>query len=596
MSVASGQLTSADREALLDAVQSAQDNLDPDRLPDLESARARLLESIDDVKSHLDRSTGEENRNAWLAYLDMDPLVEAIDSEAAPANLIKEARILHGRLIGTSPGLEMPAVMALRRSVDHFSEAILFSNPDPSIANLKRQLQVLSKMLQTVDDCPSPDQFNSISQLVAYLNASGQAPQAVQVFRDTFDQPNVAIMIGSTLINEAIGRSVVRKRPVRDCILGTRLVGNALLTGDVRATLIPSDGTARVGLRLQGTVETKNTGYNGPVRLKTSSFAKIISDRVMIIDANSIQFEEISTQADLSTTIDRIDHKLALVRAIAKKQAARKKPAADRIGERKLREQVSSQFTSESNEVNPVTPTELLDRAEPMLNRLSLTRPTQFWSSTEEAISVASVLRNPDQLASAVQRPNLAQPFSLAIQIHESAIENAFTAILAGRTLNEKRLEELLANVSIKNEDEEEETESPFEISFSRSRPVIFEARSQSLRLGLRGTRFTQGNRAPLVKPIEITATYEPASNQDGKLVMRRADQVSVDFPNARLTLGEVGLKRVIQKEFDQIFPQEILEQNPRISEDAKIQSLRNREFQPSRIDLTDGWFSICFQ
>jgi hypothetical protein len=258
---------------------------------------------------------------------------------------------------------------------------------------------------------------------------------------------------------------------------------------------------------------------------------------------------------------------------------------------------VGEQFTSETTEVNPVTPSQLLDRSEAMLQRLSLTKPSQRWSSTEDEISIESLFRGSDQLSTVVSRPDVATPFAFAVQIHESAIENAFSVILAGRTLNESRLNDLLEKVGRdQTPSEEASQEPPFEISFSRSRPVIFEAREGALRIGLRGTRFAQGDRTPLVKAMEITAIYQPAAGEDGKVVLRRAGEVDVDFPRERLTLREVGLKPIIQKEFSEIFPEQILDQEIRVADDAKLQTLRGREFRSSLVEARDGWLTIAFQ
>ena len=597
---AQGQLTNADREKLLQGIQSATVDLDPSRLPNLELVTATLLERVQELEKWLSRAADSENREAWLRYLRLDPLTDAIKSGASASEQMKEAIAIRNRMIGTAPGLEMTAVRGLRDAVDSLIDAILFRNSDQSMAMLTSQLQSLAEMIGQADDCPSPDQFNAISTRVALLESSGQAHELVRQFRNTFNRPNAAIMIGSTLVSQAIARPVFRERPVSDCILGTRLVGTALLEGNVNAKLLPSIGAARVCLFFDGTVSTANTGYNGPVRLRTVGNGHVTANRTMSVDALGIEFGETSSEAALSTRITRIEHKLALVRAIARKQAAKQKPAADRIALQRLRIQIGDQFSSETAEVSPVTPTELLARAEPMLKRLSLTKPTQFWSSTEDAISIDSVFRGPEQLSSIVTRPDVSPPFAVAVQIHESAIENAFGVMLAGRTLNEQRLNELLEKVGRKEttaeNGEEDASEPPFEISFSRSRPVIFEARSESLRVGLRGTRFVQGDRAPLNKAMEITAIYHPATTDDGKIVLRRAGEVGVDFPRERLTLGEVGLKPLIQRAFSEIFPEQLLDQDLRISQDAKIQTLRGREFRPTQFQILDGWMTIAFE
>jgi hypothetical protein len=231
-----------------------------------------------------------------------------------------------------------------------------------------------------------------------------------------------------------------------------------------------------------------------------------------------------------------------------------------------------------------------------MLRRLSLDRPTQNWSSTGQAIALESVFRREGQLSSVVRRPEVPAPFALAAQIHESAVENAMSVVLAGRTLNKQRLNELLEEAGREQPEDPSQDSESFESSFSRSRPVIFEARDGSLRIGLRGTKFAQGDRTPLSKAMEITAIYEPAVAENGRTVLKRNGEVDVNFPRERLTVREVGLKPIIQREFSKIFPEQILDQPLQIGQDAKIQTLRGREFKPSSVQAADGWLTIAFQ
>jgi hypothetical protein len=175
--------------------------------------------------------------------------------------------------------------------------------------------------------------------------------------------------------------------------------------------------------------------------------------------------------------------------------------------------------------------------------------------------------------------------------------------MLAGRTLNERRLNKLLDQIAPASEDDrsatptsgDQDSETPFEIRFSRSRPVIFESRDGVVRIGLRGTRFVQDDRE-INKAMEITAMYEPTESLDGSIILRRAGKVDVDFPGERLTLGEVGLKSIIQKKFSALFPDEILDDSPRIGDDANLEALRGREFSPSLAIAEDGWFTLAFQ
>ena len=598
------QLDGAKRDRLIGKIESTSNELVSSRLPDFDLAADRVAERIENLKPFLDRVTDSQNRDAWLRYFDLQDLAQAVESRAPSSELMAEAMSARDRLIGTTPGLEMSAVRALRDAVDHVIDTLVFRNPDRAVSVLKAQLRSLDQLVREVDDIPTPDQFNAISARVALLASSDQADDLVREFRNTFSRSNAAIMVGTSLVQQAINRPVSRQRPVRDCILGTRLVGDAQMDGHVTAALLPSIGSAKIHLSFIGHVVSHNTGFNGPVRLRTVGSSEVMATRTMTVDAAGIALSETGVQATLQTRICRIDHPLRIVRAIARKQAAKQKPAADRIAVEKLRTQVGRQFATETGQVSPLTPSQLVDRAEPMLQRLSLTRPSQAWSSTVDAICVESVFRGPEQLASITSRPGVPTPFALAIQIHESAVENAFSVMLAGRTLNERRLSELLDRIgpaapddgSVTPASSDQESEAPFEIGFSRSRPVIFESRGGVVRIGLRGTRFVQGDGDPLNKAMEITAIYEPTQAENGTLILRRSEEVDVDFPRERLTLREVGLKSIIQKKFSALFPNEILDQSLRIADDAKMEALRGRELSPSLARAEDGWFTLAFQ
>jgi hypothetical protein len=169
--------------------------------------------------------------------------------------------------------------------------------------------------------------------------------------------------------------------------------------------------------------------------------------------------------------------------------------------------------------------------------------------------------------------------------------------VLAGRTFTESRLRELLRQAGFPEPPtgpaEADQDDAPFEIDFSRIRPIIFEARDQTVRLGVRGTRFGQGGRE-LKRPMEITAVYVPAADDAGRLVLARQGEVNVDFPGqARLTLAQAGLRGTIKKKFADVFPDVLLQKPVVVPETARIDTLRGRVFRPSMIAAQDGWLSI---
>jgi hypothetical protein len=263
-----------------------------------------------------------------------------------------------------------------------------------------------------------------------------------------------------------------------------------------------------------------------------------------------------------------------------------------------MRRKVGGQFASQTSETASVAPPDLLAEIRPVLKRLSLEEPSRLWGSTEQAIFIDSTFRRHDQLSSVVSRPPISEPYDAAVQIHESVIDNAFAPVLAGRTLKESQVDDLLEKsgrpLPAPKTGDETESEPPFEIDFARLRPIIFEARDQTVRLGVRGTRFAQGNRE-LKQAMEITALYEPGKTADGVVVLLRKGDVSVVFPGGkRLSVSQAGLKRTIQKKFSNVFPEVLLDRPLEVHADAKLEAIRGRVFHPRWVDAKDGWLSIA--
>ena len=621
------QLTEPDRSRLISSIEAARQEIDVNRFPNLEAAKSDILAKIAAVHRYFEDHTDPENREAWLRYLNMQPLADAIDDGASIAVLNRERLALHERLLGMTPGLELTALRNLRSSTEELFNALLFRDPEKAKRYVEGKLKEMAAQIKEIGAYPSSDQFALLTTLLSEIDASGQSRPMVEAFRTTFDRPNLAILVGKPLVTKAISRDVKRARPVRDCILGTSIFGNASLEGAVTARLIPSIGNAKVQLLFRGQVESHNRGYNKPVRLRMVGNGDVRISRLMTVAADGTEYAPAETEVALSTKIQCIEHPLSLVRKLAWKTARRQKSEADRIATERMRVQLQSEFEAETGRVSPMTPTDLLNRATPTLRRLALSQPTQSWSSTEQSIAIDSVFRGDDQLASIVSRPEISETFDAAIQIHESAIENALTTVLAGRTLNEKRLNELLGKIrsdddelaeentqteqsqldskdtagghegnNVPAEEEVSDDESPFEIAFHRVRPIIFEARDQTLRLGIRGTRFAQGKKV-MNRPLEITAVYVTNSLKSGAIVLQRQGQVKVTFPGqTKLRLQETAIRPVIEKSFSKIFPQTLLNRTLKVPSDAKIESLRGTEYRPNLIDADEGWLTIAIR
>ena len=593
------QFSEDDRTKLMSAIEATEANFTLDQLPDPEAAKAELLATAEKVQKYFQRATDPDDRDTWLQFLNLVPLLDAIKSEAADAAVMGEAKKVRDRLIGMTPGLELDEIGLLRDSAWRLYHALgLHSTEGKRVIG---SFAPLKKLVSELKPNPSTEQFAQIGFFLGVIESSGQGDALLDAFQTVFNRPNVVVLVGGPLIQKAIDRKLTRVEPVRETILGTRIVGTATMDGAVTAKLMPSTESAQIEIGFKGQVVSNNTGYNGPVRLLTTGVGEIDLLRTLNIDSSGFHLSGSKTDVQLQTEIDAICHKMELVRKIAWKTARRQKPKADCIATQRLKKRVSQQFEADADKLSPAAASQFLDQGGSTLQRLSLSEPTHAWSSTEQTLAIDSLFRGDHQLGSVIPRPAIDETFDAAIQIHESAIENACAIILAGRTLDEKKLDELLGKVGRGPDGaeavqaEENLSDEPFEIVFAQLRPIVFEARDEKIRLGVRGRRFTKGNRV-LQKALEVTATYKPTTGDDGVVVLQREGKIKVGFGGKKLSISEAGMKPVIEKSFAKVFPDVILERSLKVADDANLESLRGTEFRPRLVKAADGWLTIAIR
>ncbi len=606
-SLAFGQLSDSQRSALLSATLSAKYSLDAATLPSRERAREAFLRDARSTQSFFRTNTSTSNGEAWLDYLDLNELLEAVNDDESVATQGKLAVALHERLIGIAPGLELRTLVQLRRSVSELVASLRYSDAEKSISQLERQLDAFEKRLSEFESIPTADDIASLGAVISALKESKQAPSAVATIRSVFDEPNAVITLNGSLVQQSINRAVNQSQPVSNCILGTRLIGMASLNGNVTATLQPSIGAALLSVSLQARFNATNRGYNGPVVLNTTGTGDIFATRNLLLNESGVTMQPAYVQVQLASKIDSIEHRLKIVRRIAQKKAAEQKPQADRIATEKLKDEICEQFVRETSQSSSMQVGDPLAKIRPWLGRLDLVEPTRLWGSTHNAIFIQSSMRRDDQLGSLVPAPPVSGAYEIAVQIHETLIDNALTPMLAGRTVNQSQIEPLLSLTGNKPEaapkrtssdplalgDETKEAEPAFEIDFARSRPVIFEARDGVLRVGVRGTRFAQGRRE-LSRAMEITTTYTPARDSSGNYLLLRDSEVDVEFPGrGRLTIQQSAIKTAIQKSFAEVFPQVLADQPILVPAETPLDAIRGKSLRPSQITTKDGWLTI---
>jgi len=618
------QLGADQRTRLAEQTEAARQTIGERPFPSAEDESARVVAAVQGVADYLRPRSSAENAAKWLTFLVTEPLIEAIREGASREEIADRARVVRNRLIGDRVGLELAPMTTLRDRVDHLLFSLRFEGDEASVRLVDQRADALQKRLIETDPIPSPEDASAIGGIVALLEQSGQMPELVDEVRRAFSQPNLLVSVDGTWIGQLAGRPVDQHRSIRDCILGTTIIGNGHLLGNLEARLAPSRGSVQLDLILTGRFDSDTVGYNGPVRLPTVGRGQTSARRSVWIDEQGVRLSPTTASASLSSQVTSVQHPLKIVRKIARKKVAQQQPRSERIAERRLLDQVSASFDKQTSEATASrAPLARFDQARVMLKRFNLSEPVRTLGSTDSVAYLEATVRDASQISAPNppparlllddQTPVSTRPVKpsvgsrgpavtslglVTVQVHESLIDNVATRMLAGRTVTGKELDRLLAETGREPEviDPDADDTTNFVIDFSGYRPVICELRDQTIRLGIRGTRFRQGDRE-LKRPLEITATYHPVKAENGVVSLVRSGEVDVAFPGTRrLTVQQVAVRRTIQRLFGGRFPVTLLDRPLFAPDQIQHPEILGRAFRPGLIDARDGWLSIAIR
>jgi len=638
-------------DLLLAEIERARGELDVDTLPDLVDAEKEVIREMMELESYLRQKANPENFANWMKFLKLDPLIDAIE-DGESIRVRGAATVgLASRLRGVEAGLELPPMVSLRESVDRYEVSLRYSDPERGLQGIEIQLDALVDLLSPkvpadkkstdkkskdektneTDSGESPRQTRSLEELssadvaemellIGRLAGANQAAELVAKIRSYYSESNVHGWVDGRAITDAIMRPVNTPQSVNDCILGTRVIGDSRVDGTVRGQLLPSDGSIRLLVCLDGLFSTSARGYRKPITLDTTGTGNVYAARQLAITERRIVLGETIATADLSTQIQRINHPSKLVRRIAARKAAEQRRQAEAISREKLRSQIYRQFDQQTAEFAQQSFPDLDQTIGPWFRRLDLPALTRTIGSTSDTVYARGMLQRPVGLAAPGPPPALSSirtasgsgvypgGYLAAVQVHQSVFDNTIASVLAGETFTTKRIQQIAATLGIElperalekktesgedSAEENEESDDDFEVDFDRLRPVFVEADGQALRIGIRGTRFRHGDNE-LDTAMQVSATYRPVSSGDGTMWFVRDEEVELTFPGtSRLTFRQTAIKGNIQRGFEKSFPKELLRRSFPMPSSVAMPTLAGKVLQVSAIDLTDGWITV---
>ena len=532
----------------------------------LATAAAKLRSALGPLDRLLARSPSGAD---WKKYLDW-PALEAqaaSGSNADPATL----RRLQKLLDAGENGLEMHQFATVRRAVTAYAEAAEAAKSPEAQAAYAQRLDKLAAAVAAGAAAGTTEALDPVGPLLAKLADSGQAPGVVARVRSAVDRPNLYLDIDESLLGSAVNRVVDERAPISDTVLGTRIRGTGHTTGLVLLDFVPALDQAIVDIALDATNHSDTRGSQGPVTVRTHGTTKVDARKRIMIDDERVSALPVEAHASTSTRTAGIGVSKRfgqnLIRKIASRKIAEMRPKAEAISELKARERVRQQFDSQTAGAIAQAQSDYQAKfRRPLMDRGWYPEMLHL-NTSDSRLSVVARKALTDQIAAFTPPPAVDPDAVMAARVHETLVNNVAEITLGGRTITQQFVEEQIKknNGTLPESLGNDPDQAPWSITFAKRKPVELDADDSRVKMTVRGTRFTSGDRE--FPAMDIWAAYriEPA---DGKIRLVRDGDVQIYPPGfvpgggEKLTVAQTSLRRILQKRFGKVF-KEVVDVEP---------------------------------
>jgi hypothetical protein len=544
------------RDELPAAVRAAKPEFVPIGEAEAAAAKKSLVEATRQLERFLAKGNSA-NLKQWKDYLQWSVLEQQIKADAAADPRALES--VAGAIFGQEPGLELPQFSAVRRALRKYIDTLALV-ADPAIRETyEKNLDELAERIEAIAAEGATEQSYAAGRILGWLESAGQVPHLVGATRTFHSRPNLLAHVSRELVAAGMIDEVDEPTEVRDVILGTSIRGQGHTKGTVDVALVPNAGRAHIEIRMVGTTNTTNVGYNGPVTLYTTSVAQLASQKSLFIDSKGLSTDPAVAQCSVQTQINNISGS-GLATRIAWDRAAGSKRQAESIASRRAEERLERRVDEKTGKLAGDANAKFVDKfRNPLLRREQFPDSMRF-STTIDQLMLTWLQAGSNQLAAAVDPPPLKNQDDLSLRLHESMVSNFSEAAIGGVMMTDVKIEQLMKDLTgdVPEELRISPDKDPWSMTFDDQQPVSAAFAGEKLTLAIRGKQFTRGD-TPINHTMKIWATYTLEKTSKGAKMVRQGD-VQVEYvKGGRESLTQVAFKTFLRRKFDSLFKPEFV-------------------------------------
>jgi hypothetical protein len=280
------------------------------------------------------------------------------------------------------------------------------SLPQTVIEGAAETIETLSRLPGVVSDVPPASAVAAVPAAIVY----------VRVSRD--------------FLEDYVERTVRRRKPVRDCVLGTRVVGESDTRGKTYLKLLPSNDRLLARIAFEGTLRAHTRGYHGPITFRYISdsvfhahkLITVTDDGVTAGRATAVAPTELRT-VGMSTSLPRLRGRISL--RIAGRRMSRSHGRAEAITADHtaddIRDDFDSRVTHSLSDIKRVLGTKI-----PELETARSPMPTDVrFRCRAESVEMAILREDATPEERKLRPPPAAENADVSVRVHRTLLTSA---------------------------------------------------------------------------------------------------------------------------------------------------------------------------
>lgn len=472
-----------------------------------------VLRSIADVRAEL-YQTGDEA--GWTTYLLLDEIQNAATAKYRDVAKREERSIVAQRLLSRLSwhALQETHLQWLDRdSVRRLSDAVRpWARGAVDYADLLGQIE---RQEADAIDLAAIEIADAV-QTLRYADN----PHAVAIadsLSTYYRNANVRMAISESMLNRMLPTIDPKSVPVNTTVMGNRVRGTSQINSQLGISLVPSQHHWTLNLRTVGDVWTNSTGYSGPVSVRTSGNSRFVAATPIVVSRDGVSVGNLNVDVNstsrlrgIQTDYDRWPLVGSLVRSIAEDRYQDVKPLSNRIADRKIKQEVSSEIKTKLDEQVDSATDQLSTMVLGPLGRLRLDPQVIDMQTTQDRLLARYRLAGDWQLAAFTPRPRAPRSSLMSVQVHQSAINNTLEQLVPrDKPMPIDEVVTRAAKLFGRDMTLPSDVPQDVTIQFARTRPITVEIEDGQLWVTMRIVRLSNGKGIDLTQFI-VRAAYSP--------------------------------------------------------------------------------------